>query len=243
MKKEIFEVIKNEKIAENVFEAVLSGDVSEITAPGQFVNVSIPGCYLRRPLSVADFNEGRLTLVYKVVGKGTEILKGTGKGAKLDILVGLGNGYDLKASGYRPLLIGGGAGVPPLYKLCKELIREGKKPVVVLGFNTAKEVFYQNKFADLGAETEVTTVDGSFGKKGFVTEAFKDLSYTYFYACGPMPMFRAIESVAKTEGEYGMEERMACGFGACMGCSIQTKSGAKRVCKDGPVFKRSEILW
>lgn len=243
MKKELFEITKNAEIAENVFELVLTGDVSEIKAPGQFVNVSVPNCYLRRPISVADCGDGKLTLVYKVVGKGTDVMSKMKEGEKLDILVGLGNGYDLNASGKSPLLIGGGVGVPPLYKLCKDLIKEGKTPFVALGFNTASEVFYDKKFAELGADVAVTTVDGSFGIKGFVTEAIKNAKYTYFYACGPMPMFRAVESIVTTEGEYSMEERMACGFGACMGCSCKVKGGYKRVCKDGPVFKRSEIIW
>ena len=243
MKKEIFEIINNVKIAENVFEMTLSGDVSEIKSAGQFVNVSVPDCYLRRPISVADSCADKLTLVYKVVGKGTDIMSGLKSGDKLDILVGLGNGYDLSASGERPLLIGGGVGIPPLYMLFKELIKEGKKPLVALGFNTKSEIFYSDRFAALGADVYLTTVDGSQGAKGFVTDVIKTLDYTYFYACGPMPMFRAIESVVKTDGEYSMEEKMACGFGACMGCSCKTKGGSKRVCKDGPVFKRSEILW
>ncbi len=243
MKKELFEIKSNVQIAENVFEIVLSGDASEIKKPGQFVNVSVPECYLRRPISVADCGDESLTLVYKVVGKGTDIMSKMGIGEKLDVLVGLGNGYDLSKSGEKPLLIGGGVGIPPLYKLCKELVKNGKNPIVALGFNTASEIFYREKFVSLGAKVIVTTVDGSYGIKGYVTDAIKDSDYSYFYACGPKPMFLAIERVVKTDGEYGMEERMACGFGACMGCSCKTKDGYKRVCKDGPVFKRSEIIW
>lgn len=243
MKKELFVIQKNARIAENIFEVVLSGDISEMKRPGQFVNIAIPDCYLRRPISVSDYGDGRLTLVYKTVGKGTEILSRMQAGEKLDILVGLGNGYDLSSSGKRPLLIGGGVGVPPLYKLCKDLIGEGKKPAVALGFNTGKEVFYYREFIALGADVFLTTANGSLGRRGFVTDVIRELEYTYFYACGPLPMYRAIESVAKTDGEYSMEERMACGFGACMGCSCKTKDGYKRVCKEGPVFKRGEIVW
>ena len=184
-----------------------------------------------------------LTLVFKVVGKGTEIMSRMQAGKTVDMLVGLGNGYNLEKSGSRPLLVGGGVGVPPLYKLCKELIKRGVSPVVVLGFNKASEVFYKEKFEALGAETYLATADGSLGEKGFVTDVIARLDYTYFYACGPMPMFRALESIAKTDGEYSFEERMGCGFGACMGCSVLTKNGAKRICKDGPVLQRSEIIW
>ena len=243
MKKELFVIQKNARIAENIFEVVLSGDISEMKRPGQFVNIAIPDCYLRRPISVSDYGDGRLTLVYKTVGKGTEILSRMQAGEKLDILVGLGNGYDLSSSGKRPLLIGGGVGVPPLYKLCKDLIGEGKKPAVALGFNTEKEVFYHREFIALGADVFLTTANGSLGRRGFVTDVIRELEYTYFYACGPLPMYRAIESAVKTDGEYSMEERMACGFGACMGCSCKTKDGYKRVCKEGPVFKRGEIVW
>lgn len=243
MKQALYEIKSNVKIAESVFEIKLFGDVSEIKNAGQFVEIKVPDCYLRRPISVADFEDNTMTLIYKVVGKGTDILSGMKAGEKLNILVGLGNGYDRSKSGDKPLLIGGGVGVPPMYKLCKELIKDGKKPTVVLGFNTKNEVFYEKEFLSLGADVVVTTADGSHGKKGFVTDAMQGIEYTYFYACGPMPMFRAVERVAKTDGEYGMEERMGCGFGACMGCSIETTNGYKRVCKEGPVFKRSEIIW
>lgn len=237
------EIVSNEKIAENVYEMKLRGDFSAITGAGQFVNLTVDGCYLRRPISVCDAENGVLTLVFKVVGKGTEIMSRMQAGKTVDMLVGLGNGYHLEKSGSRPLLVGGGVGVPPLYKLCKELIKRGVFPVVVLGFNKASEVFYKEKFESLGAETYLATADGSLGEKGFVTDVIARLDYTYFYACGPMPMFRALESIAKTDGEYSFEERMGCGFGACMGCSVLTKNGAKRICKDGPVLQRSEIIW
>lgn len=233
----------NKKIADNVYEMKLTGDISAVTAPGQFVNLSVDGCYLRRPISVCDAEGNELTLIYKVVGKGTEIMSGMLPGRKIDVLTGLGNGYDVSASGERPLLIGGGVGVPPLYKLAKELAAAGRKPCAVLGFNTASEVFYADEFRAAGAETYIATADGSAGIKGFVTDVMKGLDYTYFYACGPMPMFRAVEAIAKTSGEYSFEERMGCGFGACMGCSCKTKYGEKRICKDGPVLKREEIIW
>lgn len=235
-------IASNRKIADKVYEMRLCGDVGE-TKAGQFVEISVPNLYLRRPLSVCDSSADALTVVYKVVGKGTEIMSGLAVGEELDVLTGLGNGYDLSVSGDRPLLVGGGVGVPPLYKLCKELTAQGKRPTVVLGFNTAREAFYESEFIKLGADTRVTTVDGTLGLKGFVTDAMNGLDYTYFYACGPKAMFAALEKVAVTDGEYSLEERMACGFGACLGCSVPMRDGMKRVCKDGPVFKRSEILW
>lgn len=243
MQKVILTITGNRKIAENVYEMKLKGDLSAITAPGQFVNIAVDGCYLRRPISVCDTQGDLLTLVYKTVGKGTEIMSGMPEGKKLDVLTGLGNGYDVSASGERPLLIGGGVGVPPLYKLAKELVKKGVKPQVILGFNTKAEVFYYDEFTQAGAETYVATADGSMGTKGFVTDVMKNLTYTYFYTCGPMPMFEAIEKIAVTSGEFSFEERMGCGFGACMGCSCKTKYGNKRICKDGPVLKREEIIW
>lgn len=243
MQKVILTITGNQKIAENVYEMKLTGDLSAITAPGQFVNIAVDGCYLRRPISVCDAQGDLLTLVYKVVGKGTEIMSGMSAGKKLDVLTGLGNGYDVSASGDRPLLIGGGVGVPPLYKLTKELVAKGIKPQVILGFNTKAEAFYYDKFVEAGAETYVATVDGSMGTKGFVTDVMKNLTYTYFYTCGPMPMFKAIDKIAVTSGEFSFEERMGCGFGACMGCSCKTKYGSKRICKEGPVLKREEIIW
>lgn len=242
MNKVKLKIASNRKIADKVYEMRLCGDVGE-TKAGQFVDISVPNLYLRRPLSVCDSSADALTVVYKVVGKGTEIMSGLAVGEELDVLTGLGNGYDLSASGDRPLLVGGGVGVPPLYKLCKELTAQGKRPTVVLGFNTAREAFYESEFIKLGADTRVTTVDGTLGLKGFVTDAMNGLDYTYFYACGPKAMFAALEKVAVTDGEYSLEERMACGFGACLGCSVPMRGGMKRVCKDGPVFKRSEILW
>lgn len=243
MEKIFPKVTGNAKIAENTYEMRLSGDFSSITAPGQFVNFAVEGCYLRRPISVCDVENGILTVVYKTVGKGTEIMSRIRPGETMDVLSGLGNGYDVGAGGERPLLIGGGAGVPPMYMLCKALVRAGARPVAVLGFNSRNEVFYEDEFKAAGAETHVTTVDGSYGIKGYVTDVIGKLDYTYFYACGPEAMFKAVEKTVKSDGEYSFEERMGCGFGACMGCSCKTKYGSKRICKDGPVLKRGEIIW
>ncbi len=243
MKQGLYEIIENTSVSPSVYRMILKGDTSAFSAPGQFVNIKIEGKFLRRPISVCDYDGETITLIYKVVGSGTEILSELPVGAKLDLLTGLGNGYDTEKCGSRPLLIGGGVGIPPLYNLCRKLISLGKKPTVILGFNKAEEIFYEEKFASLGADTIVTTVDGSFGIKGFVTDAMKNVDYDYFYTCGPEPMFRAIEREAKTSGQFSFEERMGCGFGACMGCSCKTKYGAKRICKDGPMLCREEIIW
>ena len=242
MKQVIFEIRSNEALTREVYRMVLTGDTSAITAPGQFVEIALPGKFLRRPISVCDWTENSLTLIYKVVGQGTEQMASLPALTKLDILTGLGNGYDLTRSGDNPVLVGGGVGVPPLYALCKALLLQGKKPSVVLGFNKESEIFLAKEFQALGVPTFIATADGSVGTKGFVTDVLNTLDYSYFYSCGPMPMFRAMEQVVKTSGQYSFEERMGCGFGACMGCSIQTKSGAKRVCKDGPVFIREEVF-
>ena len=243
MKTVIFELISNRKIAKNTYEWVLSGDTSDITAPGQFVNIRLDGFYLRRPISVCDSTQGRLTLIFKAVGEGTEKMAEMLPGEKLDVLTGLGNGYSLDKSGDKPLLLGGGAGVPPMYMLCKELISEGKKPTVILGFGSRDEVFYKEEFEALGAEVIVATADGSEGVRGFVTDAMTGLSYTYFYTCGPEPMLKAVYDKADTSGQLSFEERMGCGFGACMGCSCKTKYGNKRICRDGPVLVKEEIIW
>ncbi len=241
MKEVIFTIVENIPLTSAVFKMVLEGNTSQITAPGQFVEIAVPGRFLRRPISVCDWSENSLTLIYKVVGSGTADLSTMTPGTTLNILTGLGNGYDLSVSGDAPLLLGGGVGVPPMYGLCKALLAEGKTPTVILGFNTAAEVFYEDAFRALGVEVLVTTVDGSRGIKGFVTDAMT-VPYTYFYTCGPGPMLRAIDRVAKTSGQFSLEERMGCGFGACMGCTIETKVGPRRVCKDGPVFCREEVI-
>ncbi len=243
MKQSIFKIIENTQLTSTVFKMKLSGDVSEITSPGQFVNIKLEGLYLRRPISVCDCENGVLTLIYKVVGKGTEQMSKMVEGEELDVLTGLGNGYNTALSGDKPVLLGGGVGVPPLYMLAKKLIAEGKKVSVVLGFNTKEEIFCEDDFKALGADVSVATADGSYGVKGFVTDALKDIDYTYFYTCGPEPMLKALYKVTDTSGQFSFEERMGCGFGACMGCSCKTITGYKRICKDGPVLEKEEILW
>lgn len=242
MKESIFTVKSNEALTENVFRMILSGDISGISGPGQFVNIKIDGLFLRRPISVCDTDGDTLTLIYKVVGKGTEALSKMMSGARLSMLTGLGNGYDTSLSGDAPLLIGGGAGVPPLYLLAKKLLSEGKKVSVILGFNKNTEVFYEREFRALGCSVTVTSVDGSCGTKGFVTDALPK-NYSYVYTCGPEPMLKAVYKNTVTSGQFSFEERMGCGFGACMGCSCRTVTGYKRICKDGPVMKKEEILW
>ena len=243
MKQGIYSVKSNVKIASSVYKMELSGDTEGLTKSGQFINIKIDGMYLRRPISVCDCEDGVITIIYKVVGKGTEAMSDMKEGTKLDILTDLGNGYDLSKSGDKPLLLGGGVGVPPLYLLAKKLIAEGKNVSVILGFNTKDEVFYEDEFKAIGANVTVTTVDGSYGIKGFVTDAMGEMEYTYFYTCGPEPMLKAIYKTSKTDGQMSFEERMGCGFGACMGCSCKTITGYKRICKDGPVLEKEEILW
>ena len=243
MKQVFYKVTSNVRIAQDVYRMTLEGDTSPLTAPGQFINILIDGKFLRRPISVCDWDANGLTIIYKVVGKGTEQMSRMQTGTVLDTLSGLGNGFDPTKSGDAPLLIGGGVGVPPMYGLCRALVAAGKKPRVILGFNSAADVFYKEAFEELGAEVYVTTADGSYGTKGFVTDVMKDLEYSYFFTCGPEPMFRAIERIAKTSGQYSFEERMGCGFGACMGCSCKTLYGNKRICVDGPVMEREEIIW
>lgn len=244
MKQAIFTIKSNVPLTKTVFRAVLVGDTSEIKNSGQFVNLLIDGFFLRRPISVCDKDRESFTIVYKVVGKGTEKLSKMQKGDKLDILTGLGNGYDESLSGETPLLIGGGVGVPPLYLLCKNLIAQGKKPTVILGFNTKEEIFLKDEFESLGVKTLVATADGSFGSKGLVTDALKHVDdYSHFFTCGPEPMLKAVFAATETDGQFSFEERMGCGFGACMGCSCKTVTGYKRICKEGPVLRKGEILW
>ena len=238
-----YEIKSNKKLTDSIFEMVLIGDTTSITAPGQFINIKLDGFYLRRPISICDYDDTSITIIYKVVGSGTEVMSKMNSGEKLDVLCGLGNGFDTSKALDKPVLIGGGVGVPPMYNLCKKLIAEGKKVTVVLGFNKKDEIFYEDEFKKLGANVKVTTVDGSYGIKGFVTDALKETDYSYFFTCGPMPMFKAIEATATASGQYSFEERMGCGFGACMGCSCKTKYGNKRICKDGPVLTREEIIW
>lgn len=243
MRQGIFKITSNEKIARDIFKMTLSGDTSAITAPGQFVNIKLDGLFLRRPISVCDCVGDNLTLIYKAVGRGTEQMSRMKNGDELDLLTGLGNGYNTRTSGDTPLLIGGGVGVPPMYMLCKKLVAEGKKVTVVLGFNSKDDVFCEYEFKALGADVHISTADGTYGTKGFVTDVIKNLQYTFFYTCGPEPMFRAMHKMMKTPGQYSFEERMGCGFGACMGCSCKTLMGNKRICKEGPVMESEEIIW
>ena len=242
MKQSIFTIIENAPLTRDVWRMRLRGDTSAITAAGQFVNIQLDGLFLRRPISVCDCEGDVLTLIYKVVGKGTAQMAKMSAGESLDVLTGLGNGYDLTLAGEHPLLIGGGVGVPPLYMLAKQLRAKGLDVSVILGFNTESEIFCREDFAALGCEVKVTTVDGSYGTKGFVTDAM-DGDYSYFYTCGPEPMLKAVYRASKTSGQMSFEERMGCGFGACMGCSCKTLTGNKRICKEGPVMKKEEILW
>ena len=242
MKQSIFTIVSNEALTRDVFKMVLSGDTSHVTNCGQFVNIQLDGMFLRRPISVCDYDDKTLTIIYKVVGKGTEAMSAMAPGKELDILTGLGNGYDLSYAGENPVLLGGGVGVPPMYNLAKKLVAMGKKVSVILGFNTQSEIFYENEFKALGCDVTVTTVDGSYGVKGFVTDALP-ANYTYFYTCGPEPMLKAVYKATTTSGQMSFEERMGCGFGACMGCSCKTLTGYKRICKEGPVMMKEEILW
>ena len=242
MKQGLFEILSNTPLTDSVYKMVLAGDTSAVTNCGQFVNIQLAGKFLRRPISVCDYDEKTLTIIYKVVGTGTEQMSAMSPGEKLDILTGLGNGYDISLSGDHPVLLGGGVGVPPMYNLAKKLVAEGKKVSVILGFNTRSEIFYENEFKLLGCDVAVTTVDGSYGIKGFVTDALPE-DYSYFYTCGPEPMLKAVYRATSTSGQMSFEERMGCGFGACMGCSCKTLTGYKRICKEGPVMKKEEILW
>ena len=242
MKQGIYTIASNRPLTADVFEMRLLGDTSAITAPGQFINIKLEGLFLRRPISVCDWDAEGITIIYKVVGKGTAQMSKMGEGDTLDVLTGLGNGFDVSKCGDTTLVIGGGVGVPPMYGLAKALIAAGKKPVAILGFNRSEELFYEDKFKALGIETIVTTVDGSCGVKGFVTDALPE-SYDFFCTCGPEPMLKAVYRASKTSGQMSFEERMGCGFGACMGCSCKTLTGYKRICKDGPVMHKEEIAW
>ena len=242
MKESVFRIKENRNIAPLTFLMVLEGDCAGMDRPGQFVNIKIEGFFLRRPISVCDIRDSELTLIYKTVGKGTLAMSGMKEGQELSLLTGLGNGYDITKAGEAPLLLGGGAGVPPLYLLARKLREEGKKVSVVLGFKRREEIFFEKEFSDLGCDVTVTTVDGSAGVRGFVTDGMPE-HYSYFYTCGPEPMLRAVKRATSTSGQFSFEERMGCGFGACMGCTCRTVTGYKRICKDGPVLEKEEILW
>ncbi len=242
MKQGIYIINENKKIARDVYKMVLKGDTSPITAPGQFINIKLEGHFLRRPISICDYNDSELVIIYKVVGKGTEQMSQMALGQTLDCLVSLGNGFSVKKGGFSPLLVGGGVGVPPLYKLAKELIQAGAKPTAILGFASAEDVFYEKELEALGVTVKIATADGSYGVKGFVTDVPMD-GFSYCYACGPIPMLKAVSDHTDCSGQFSFEERMGCGFGACMGCSCKTKYGNKRICKDGPVLEKEEIIW
>ena len=244
MTKGIYKIADNHKIAKDIYKMVLIGDTSAVNAPGQFINIALNGFYLRRPISICDYDNKSITIIYKSVGEGTEYMSTLQAGNNLDVLVGLGNGFNTSLSGNTPLVIGGGVGIPPMYNLTKKLISEGKNPIVILGFNTKDDSFYIEDFEKLGIKTLVATTDGSIGKKGFVTSIIAGIDdYSYFYTCGPILMLKAIYDNTSTSGQLSFEERMACGFGACMGCSCKTKYGDKRICKDGPVLVKEEIIW
>lgn len=244
-KKGFYKILSNEPLTDAVWRMIVEGDTQWITRPGQFVDIELPGRFLRRPISVCDCDERTITLIYKVVGEGTEQMARMRPGETLDLLTGLGNGFATDNDARRPLLVGGGVGVPPLYNLARRLLAAQKPVQVVLGFNTAAEVFYADEFRMLGCEVYLATADGTAGTKGFVTTAIADagLDFDYFYACGPLPMLRALCEVLPQQGQLSFEERMGCGFGGCMGCSCQTRNGIKRVCKEGPVFTKEEIIW
>lgn len=243
MKKDTYTITANRQLTAEIYEMRLSGDTSEISAPGQFVNIRLDGFYLRRPISICDWKEGELTLLYKVVGRGTKAMAERKEGSALELLCPLGNGYNLdriSQGSERPLLVGGGVGIPPIYGLAKALLARGVRSQAILGYNTKEEIFYEEEFRALGLAVTVMTADGSYGKKGFVTDGFEKTDYVC--ACGPEPMLKAVWEKA-ADGQFSFEARMACGFGGCMGCSCKTKYGAKRICKEGPVLERGEILW
>ena len=242
-KKAIYTLRSNERLTPAVWRMTLEGDTQWITAPGQFVNVELDGCYLRRPISVCDWDERTITLIYKVVGEGTALMAGLRPGARLDLLTGLGNGFDITRCGERPLLIGGGVGLPPMVGLCRCLMQAGKHPTVLAGFNTADEVFLREDVEKLGAPFVLATMDGSAGIKGLVTDALPEIDFTDICACGPLPMLKAIMNADGHPAQLSFEERMGCGFGACMGCTVKVKGGYKRICKDGPVLVREEVIW
>ena len=244
-KKGLYTIVSNTPLTPVVYRMVLEGDTQYITHSGEFINIELSGKFLRRPISIADYDERTITIIYKVVGRGTEQMKQMQTGEVLDILTGLGNGFSTDNDAKRPLLVGGGVGVPPMYNLCKRLLGEGKKPMVILGFNTAAEIFYAEEFRALGVDVYISTADGSEGTKGFVTDVIREkaLEFDYLYTCGPLPMLKALYDATESPAEFSFEERMGCGFGACMGCSCKTKYGNKRICKDGPVLKREEIIW
>ena len=245
MKKSLFTVEHTRQLTADTYEMVLSGDTSAITAPGQFVEIELPGKFLRRPISICNWTDEALMLLVKVVGEGTKDLVRSVPGTELDVLSGLGNGFDISKAGEHPVLAGGGIGIAPLYGLAQRMLDAGMTPTVALGFRTAKDVYYLEEFAKLGCRLLVATEDGSAGTKGFVTDCIKAVpECDYVLTCGPLPMLKAVHSLPQLkDGQFSFEARMGCGFGACMGCTIPTKDGYKRVCKDGPILFKEEIVW
>ncbi|MGF6376910.1 dihydroorotate dehydrogenase electron transfer subunit [Clostridiales Family XIII bacterium PM5-7] len=242
MNRQMLKVKTVKELKPNIYAMILEGDCAEISAPGQFVNIKLDGFYLRRPISICAYDENHITIVYKVVGEGTKALSRMHPGDALDVLLPLGNGFDVTRSKDAPILVGGGIGTPPLYGLAKALLANGKKPQVILGYNSEEELILLDAFRTIGIEPIITTVDGSVGIRGFVTDAMKDLNFDYVYTCGPEAMLKAVYDYAP-DGQFSFEARMACGFGACMGCTCETKYGYKRICKDGPVLEKEEIKW
>ncbi len=243
MRQVVFTILENRPVAAGTYRLRFAGDTGAFTAPGQFLDLRLPGFFLRRPISVSDWDENSATVLYKVAGEGTDMLSAMGPGTELDALTGLGNGFDVSLGGARPLLAGGGIGAAPLVRLAQDLLNCGSKPLVILGFNRAEEMICSETFAALGADVIVTTADGSFGIRGLVPDGVRQAgAYSFVYACGPTPMLRALDKAITGPGQYSFEERMGCGFGACMGCTCETKAGPKRVCRDGPVFSREEVF-
>jgi 2-polyprenylphenol hydroxylase and related flavodoxin oxidoreductases len=240
VEEQIFEIASNVSVARDVFRMELSGDTRSISASGQFVNVELTGRFLRRPFSICDWDNGKVKLLYKIVGEGTEQLSHMTAGARLNLLIGLGNGFDASQGGDTPTLVGGGLGAVPLPALAKALLRRGAQPRAYLGFASAEDVVLMHELQTLGVETHVATVDGSAGHRGFITDLLPEGAYVF--ACGPEPMLRAVYQKAAS-GQFSFESRMGCGFGACMGCTCETNFGNKRICKDGPVLWKEEILW
>ena len=243
--RELYTIRENTPAARDVFRMRLEGNTAAFSRPGQFLNIALDGLFLRRPISIADYDESGVLIYYKVVGEGTRRMSGMAPGETLDVLTGLGNGFDVTKSGEHPLVVGGGVGAPPLYRLTRELLAAGKAPHVILGFNTAADVFLTAEFQAMGVPVTVATADGSAGVRGFVTDALRSaaIPYDYVYTCGPEPMLRALYGATDSSGQYSFEARMGCGFGACMGCSCKTKYGSKRICRDGPVLEKEEIVW
>jgi dihydroorotate dehydrogenase electron transfer subunit len=242
MRQEKLKVTANEKILHDVYFMRLSGDCSGISRAGRFIDIRIEGFFLRRPISIYDYTDKYVDILYKTVGAGTDALAETPAGAELDVLLPLGNGFDISKRGGKNLLVGGGIGLPPIYSLAKEFVSQGMQPVVIAGFNTSADILPMERFHEIGIDPVIATADGSVGVKGFVTDAMKLEDYDYVFCCGPKPMLKAVYD-ASPDGQFSFEERMGCGFGACMGCSIETKHGPKRVCADGPVFFRDDIIW